>query len=556
MNRAPGSRMPRRFLSVGLSALLLAAAAAAQQDNRMGQFPWPGQFSPYGFRPVPDSNARGVPPTQPSERAPLNLAPGTSPFQFGPPPWSQPGQQTGMPYAQTQPRASSTPPRLITRIAAGPVYVQQTLVLTLEVVSGANLQTIDPILPRTDSLVFRKMGTWEANARVRDGGREIVNSLRFLVTPLRAGEQLLEPVRVAGKTAEGQDFQAVASTPLELQVLPPEPGVLPWLPLTELEVHARLLNDRDIKDGKPLTLIVEQRAVGASGSQLPSLEPQLREGNFRLYREDSELDGRITREGRLEGTRIDTFTLVPKKGRELLIPTVRIVWWNTAQQRAETAILPSRLLNPGDSLMGDLSEQLGGGPFVAGSSWVFWLPLTVFAFVMGLYWTWIWAKGRRIGERLRLSLADSLSPARSRLGRWLARLSPRRYLHVARRRFANSLPRAYRLWYCVRAADAEKDPADWSQVLRFLVQRRLGAPAQVPMPQLAEIIIDIHPGARPERVRALLGELSAALFGTTQIRDFARWKREFKREIRPRLFGLRLARRGSAPGEALPELNP
>jgi hypothetical protein len=547
--------MPR--LLAGLAGLLLAALAGAQQDNRSGQFPWPGQFSPYGFRPVPDSNARGIPPAQPGERGPMNLAPGgAAPFQFGPPPWSQPGQQAGMPYTQAQPRASSAPPRVITRIPEGAVYVQQTLLLTLEVVSGTNLQTIDPILPRTDSLVFRKMGSWEANVRVRDGNREIVNSLRFLVTPLRPGEQRLEPVRVQGKTADGQDFQAVAPAALELQVLPPEPGVLPWLPLTDLEMHARLVNDRDIKDGKPVTLIVEQRAVGATGSQLPSLEPQLREGNFRLYRENSEMEGRITRDGRLEGTRIDTFTLVPQKGRELLIPTVRITWWNSAQQRAETAILPSRLLNAGDSLMGDLSEQLGGGPFVAGSSWVFWLPLTIFAFIMGLYWTWIWAKGRRYGERLRQALADSLTPADTRLGRWLARVSPRRHLHVARRRFANSLPRAYRLWYCVRAADAETDPADWSQVLRFLVQRRLGAPAQVPMPQLAEIIIDIHPGARAERVRALLGELSAALFGATQIPDFARWKREFKREIRPRLFGLRLGRRGGVPTEALPELNP
>ncbi len=556
MNHVPGSNARWLRLACGC-AFLAAGLADAQQDNRPGQFGWPGQFPPYGFRPMPDSNARGVPPP-PSERAIPNAPPGSGQaYPYGAPYWSPPGQQA-MPYGgqQSQPRSDVTPPRLHTQIATAPAYVQQTLVLTLEVVSSSNLQTLDPVLPRTDSLVFRKMGNWEANARVRNGTREIVNQLRYLVTPLRPGEQLLEPVRVQGTTADGQNFEAVAGTPLQLRVLPPEPGVVPWLPLAELETHARLLNDSQVKDGQPLTLIIEQRAVGATGTQLHSLEPQLRQGQFRLYREDSQFDGRITQDGRLEGTRIDTFTLVPNKGRELLIPTVRISWWNTEQQRPETSILPSRLLNAPGGFMGDLSERLGGGPFVAGSSWVFWLPLTVFAFLTGLYWTWLWAKGRRIGERFRRRLAEAFHPEHSRLGRWLVKLSPRRHLHVVRRRFANSLPRSYRLWYCVRSADAETDPADWSQVLRFLVQRRLGAPGQVAMPRLTQIIIDIHRGARPERVEDLLQELNAALFGGTPIADFERWKRDFKREIRPRLFGARLRRNDLASAQALPELNP
>ena len=557
MNRDPGRRRERRRRWFGLcGALLIAVPAIAQQDGRPGQYGWPGQFSPFGFRPVPESNARGVPPSAPTENPGMGMGPGGNPlYQFAPP-WSQPGQPGGAPYGQAQPRRSTAPPVLHAKLDSGPVYVQQTLVLTLEVVSGENLQTIDPVLPQTDSLVFRKMSGWEADARVHEGTREIINRLRYLITPLRAGEQLLPAVRVHGKTADGQAFEAAAAAPLSLEVLPPEPGVLPWLPLADLEVHARLMNDSEVKDGKPVTLIVEQKAVGATGTQLPSLESQLRKGNFRLYRESSEMDGRITQDGRLEGTRVDTFTLVPHKGRELLIPTVRITWWNTTQKRAETAILPSRLLNAAGGFMGDLSEQLGTGPFVAGSSWVFWLPLTVFAFFTGLYWTWLWAKGRRVGERMRNRLGERLSPARSRLGRWLALVSPRRHLHVARRRFANSLPRAYRLWFCVRAADDEKDPEDWSQVLRFLVQRRLGAPAQVSMPQLADIIVDIHPGARPERVRTLLAELNAAVFGNQPIRDFDRWKREFKREIRPRLFGSWSLRNRGYPTDILPELNP
>jgi hypothetical protein len=97
---------------------------------------------------------------------------------------------------------------------------------------------------------------------------------------------------------------------------------------------------------------------------------------------------------------------------------------------------------------------------------------------------------------------------------------------------------------------------DWSQVLRFLMSRRLDLPAQLPMSRLAEQIIAIHPGADADRIRALLSELEAALFGRRAIEDFDAWKAEFKRQVRPRLFAW------SRPGGwklafvGLPALNP
>ena len=135
-------------------------------------------------------------------------------------------------------------------------------------------------------------------------------------------------------------------------------------------------------------------------------------------------------------------------------------------------------------------------------------------------------------------------------------MSPRRNLHLLRRKVADSLPRSARLWFCVRSADEEQDADDWSQVLRFLINRRLGLSAQLPMSKLAEHIIDIHPGADPDRIRALLGELEAALFSGHTIRDFDSWKKEFKRQIRPRLFAGLQRRQRLVRSTCLPSLNP
>lgn len=536
MIRATGSA--RRALAWLLLGLLGAEAVLAVVPHPLAR------QMPQMFRPQPNSNAQGVPPTTPPQ---YDFSRGWSPYPM------QPRQVYGEPARQRQ---SSAPPYLEVALSHDQAYVQQNLILTVDTVSGSNLSTIEVKLPKTDAMVFRQLGDTQAEARTRDGRREIINRLHYLATPLRAGAIEMPAVSVTGEFTDGRQFEARGRTPLRIEVLPPEPGVAPWLPLEDLELNARMLNDDAIEQGEPLTLVIEQQAVGASGGQLRSPEQQLKSSEFRLYREDSQIHGQINRDGKLVGSRTDTFTLIPPKDRAMKIPAVRIEWWNVPQKRKETTIIPSRILNSNAGFARDASNDLRRGPFFTGSAWAFWLPVVLFAFFTGLYWTWIWAKGRAYGERFRAGVREGLAPLRRLLLRLYHRLSPRRHLHVARRIFADSLPRSYRLWFCVRAADEEDDPADYSQVLRFLVQRRLGVAAQVPMTRLAEVIVELHPSARAERIRALMNELDAAVFGRSSIEDFGHWKRRFKHEIRPRLLSTLLRPRRTDRRHRLPELNP
>ncbi|MGB5603579.1 MAG: hypothetical protein WBO14_14205, partial [Gammaproteobacteria bacterium] len=138
----------------------------------------------------------------------------------------------------------------------------------------------------------------------------------------------------------------------------------------------------------------------------------------------------------------------------------------------------------------------------------------------------------------------------------LVRLSPQRNLPLIRRRVADTLPRSARLWFCVRGADEEQDADDWSQVLRFLVNRRLGLSAQLPMSELAEQIIQIHPGADANKIRLLLNELEAALFSGRPIQDFDSWKKAFKHQLRPRLYVPLRRKQRINRDRVLPSLNP
>ena len=595
MNRVPGSRLALFIVALALFGQLSFGPAWGESAPKSG--------IGFNYRPQPETNARGTYPSMPGEGSGYSWSSenpdGSRSFQFGRswsygnrPPQSAPGQaaqpgwQGGMPnqqqpwqggpYGQQQP-AQGTPawpgqqgwqsqqpypqqqpsygtgsaPRLEVTLQESNAYVHQNLVLTLEVISDITLSTVSVDLPQTEAVVLRELGDTTAQFRTKAGRREIVNQLHYQLTPMQAGDIEIPPLRVSGKNEKGQDYQATAEQSLRLHVLPPDPSVRPWLPLKDLALSAHLLNDEKIAEGQPLTLVVEQKAEGMTGAQLPSLENKLHSKYHRINREKTETDGRISTDGKLIGKRVDHYTLVPQKGNRVEIPAVSVDWWNAVKNRKETAIIPGRLLGSGD-----LSEKLADMNLSGSISWHIWIPLLFVAFVAGLFWRWLWARSRSLGKPVGRWAGTVSYPLRKELIRLSEKLSPRRQMHRLRRWIANSLPRSFRLWYCVRSADQEQDPDDWAQVLRFLMNRRLGISAQRPMTQLAEDIIALHRGANPDKVRDLMLELEAGLFSKGgAVRDFSQWKKAFKRQIRPNPFRL-LKVSGLRRRSRLPELNP
>ncbi len=131
----------------------------------------------------------------------------------------------------------------------------------------------------------------------------------------------IPPIGVTG-TFDGrsgkQEFNVKSAQPLTLQVKPSDPSSTPWLPLETLSLKAKLPPNLRAAAGQPLRLTIEMRAVGSSGSQLPSLEKQLQSPAFRIYREQNHSETKLLKKSdKIIGSRTESFTLVPQYGGEL-----------------------------------------------------------------------------------------------------------------------------------------------------------------------------------------------------------------------------------------------
>jgi hypothetical protein len=457
--------------------------------------------------------------------------------------------------------------------SGGIFYEQQNIVYTVRVVSSGNLKTLTPVIPRIKGAILEQVDGPVASTRKswQDSSREIVNEYHFKLTPLRAGEIVVPAIEFTGthvsgrqwngapgRSAGGADksFTIAADSPLVLQALPADPYVTPWLPLNDLRLRMQMRDNEPAKAGVPVTLTLELTARGALGSQLPSLESQLKSDSFRAYRDSVTTSNGISSDGtKLLGSRKETYTLIPLQDGWIHLPGIQVAWWDVDRDKPMLAGLPGQDATASAAGRGEAVAAAGEeGLFAV----YFWAPLLI---IMGLivgYWLGAWARTRPIFKSAGRRAGSWLSASGQKVVQQTVAagkvLSPMPYLVKLRMSLASVLPRPVKMWLCVRCIEREDRPEAWCTEFRSRICKHLDISSHAPISAIAEKIIEVQPSAQPARLRALVQSMDNALYGGGPL-DFAAWKKDFRRQLRPRLTrgrrsALRRARR------ALPALNP
>ncbi|RTZ72912.1 MAG: hypothetical protein DSZ02_08560 [Gammaproteobacteria bacterium] len=529
----------------------------AQQQTETTQ-PAPGYWGSYRYRPL--QQRPGLPPNSsgtPTSSFSFSRSPDGSSYSY-----SYRVQRRGnYPYQQAPtPAAAMQAPTVEATISERRPLVQQNLIYRLRVFSSGNLKEVTPVLPQLESIIFRQLGAPESRTISADAqGNTLVTEYTYLVIPLREGTVNLPPPTISGRYTNNTPFEIKGRHGTVLYVQPARADVTPWLPLYDLQLEAHIQDQNLAKAGEPLTLEIITTAIGAVGSQLPSVADQLKSEDFYIYPGEVTEDGRISSDGLdLLGSRIERFTLVPRYGGRLTLPAMSLPWWNLRTGKAATATLPMRQFEVSGPV-GESRATRGTAGLGEGSHLFFWIPLLLVALIMIAGWLKvILGDGRNpfghwAGNRLRGVLGSLYQP----LAAATHRLSPRRHTHRLRTWIGRHLPISWKLWYCLRAVDREEDPKAWEHALQILAAKHLGARPNASLEELGQAITACHPAANAREVRLLLRQLERANYGGEAIPSFGKWKEEFKKQIKPRLFPIRLRRCGEHTQEqGLPGLNP
>jgi len=236
-------------------------------------------------------------------------------------------------------------------------------------ISEVSLGDID-----VNNAIVQQEGKPDAHDQIENGAPVRIVDFHYIITPLQPGIVIIPPVVLQGKigtpdisavtdpfggglsrgmqqvmkflSAFGGEPFSVASNKTQLEVKPPAVTMDPWLPLTSLKLIEDTSISQSVRVGEPLVRKITLLADGAVGSQLPDLEAKQDQKNFRVYADKPATGEDVDKKsGTILGWRKESYTLIPQKVGRLVLPAIKVRWWDIPNNKIATAELPEQVIN-------------------------------------------------------------------------------------------------------------------------------------------------------------------------------------------------------------------
>ncbi len=248
-----------------------------------------------------------------------------------------------------------------------PHYVNAQLGMTVRVYYRQNLTEASITQPEPSPASVRLLDELSFQAE-KNGVRYRVLERRYAIFPERSGELVIPPLQLSGRLVErrtdrlwqpsvrGRRIQAKSeAVRLTIQPKPATAVGDSWQPARQLELSEQLSAVDDLTVGEPVTRTVIVDAVGLEENMIT--EPGWPEiSHARIYPDQPQ---GITRDDGqwVLGHKEFRYAVVSENEGELVLPEIKVQWWDTVNDRQRTSVLPSRVIQVQPSAMTPLPLQ-------------------------------------------------------------------------------------------------------------------------------------------------------------------------------------------------------
>jgi hypothetical protein len=238
---------------------------------------------------------------------------------------------------------------------SGPYYVLSQLSLMVRIFYQANLTeaAINPPAPLQASVRLLDEVPYQAD---RNGERYRVLERRYAIFPERSGTLTIPAMQLSGRLIERPSDRLwqpkvrgrrvrVESKPLTLEISPRPAGYTGdhWLPARRITLSQQISDNEKLHVGEPVTRTVILDAMGLEENMLE--EPDWPEmPATRVYPDQPQGISRDDGEWVL-GHKEFRYAIVPEVAGELVLPEIRLDWWDTVTNRQRTAVLREHRVN-------------------------------------------------------------------------------------------------------------------------------------------------------------------------------------------------------------------
>lgn len=228
----------------------------------------------------------------------------------------------------------------------------------------------------TDAMVI-PLGDVRQYTTTVSGQRMGVYERRYAIFAEESGEIVIpgqkfsaSVVNSYNRWSRGRPVSVVAKPiRIEVKARPVNYPQAPWLPSDKVIVEDRWSKPNDEwQVGEPVTRTILIKANGLAGSQLPSIALPIVDG-LKYYPDQSEYNDQSDAQG-IQGSAQQSLAIVPTQNGRIIIPEVRIPWWNLDKNKLEYAVLPAQTIQVAEAEIANktASSQVTASPLSINSS--------------------------------------------------------------------------------------------------------------------------------------------------------------------------------------------
>jgi hypothetical protein len=243
---------------------------------------------------------------------------------------------------------------ITTNVDVKEAYLQQQIRYTVKLHLGKDLQRGSLSGPTLENADIRQIGKDKEYNEVVDGRRYRIIERSFAIIAQQSGTFTIEGPLFEGEVIDNsrQSFGFFNRSKAVNRVGPSQSiTVLPipsnydqhWLPSEFVQLDDEWQgNTSEFLAGEPITRTITLTAIGVVEEQLPQIT-SLYPNSVKTYPDQAETTT-VEKDDTLIAQRKESIAIIPSQAGQLIIPEVRVPWFNTITQKTEFAVLAEKTL--------------------------------------------------------------------------------------------------------------------------------------------------------------------------------------------------------------------
>ena len=242
------------------------------------------------------------------------------------------------------------------------VYIQEQLVLTHRLYTSVQLSDLSLSDLNVPDVILQKIGDNQYQKTI-NGRNYLIVEIKYALFPQVAGKLVIPALRFGAYESNGRSqfggftnrgtriFRSTDSKIVDVNVRPAHIAADQWMPSSEVQLAEQWSTDlNNLTVGEPVTRAIAISAAGLTGAQITPIQI-IESDDYKIYPDQPQLQEQA-KDSTIVGTRTETLAMVPGRAGEITFPAINVRWWDTVNQRMQTASLAAKTVQvrPGTAL--------------------------------------------------------------------------------------------------------------------------------------------------------------------------------------------------------------